>query len=120
MVEKYWAFSLGFGLSTFAFNNLTLWQDLEGDRSAGLYTAPMQLGKYTFHVTVITVLVSMFFYVLSDLPPMSRVSFIGMNLLVLVGSPSVLLNNKSLVEYNCRIFGRLMLIISFLLMLIRI
>lgn len=123
MMDKHWMFSLGFGITTFSFNVCTLYQDIPSDKRAGLYTAPMQLGRASSFVGVLTSQTANILYIYSPIPPLSKLFFTITNMLVTATSMLLVYPPESMwvdkgVEWLCRILARITLMASFILMLL--
>lgn len=109
-LEWYWAFPLAFGLFTFAFNLVVMWQDIPGDIRAGLYTAAMELGKFTGGAAIMTAILSLILYLKAGLPIIPTIIFVFDDITVVIGGIATYINSPRLVEISCRRVGRILLL----------
>jgi len=115
---KYLLFPLFFGMFVISFNMLVQYQDLMADKTAGVITAPQQLGKTGTCLASIT-LASLSFITASILyierPSLALTAFLtSLALLIFSG---IVIDRKDVIEWAVRRLGRLLLIVGFVLML---
>jgi len=120
LYPRHLLFPLAFALLTLAFNGVVAWQDMKAERLAGITTLPIQLGGRTFPVVIILSACSVILFSVLPLPFLTKYTFMTSGALVILGALGILFSNLAFPEIFCRISGRVLLMISFILLMLNV